>query len=902
MLRILILTGLLAGSCLFPLHSVAQQRDSTRTQPSDSLSIARQDTNRTSTPSPSRASTDNRRASTDGIKDAVRFQSSDSLVFRLAGQRKAQLYGSASVKHEAGELNAGQISMNLNTNTVEAISETPDDTLSYPVLKRQQDEIKSTRILFNYQSQKGKFESAYVQVQDGNLIGSQVKNVNAEEVFIKDGIYSTCPTDHLYYYIKARKMKVVDQDEIFFSDARLYILDIPYPFIFPFGYVPADIQKTKSGLLTPTYVFNNTSTRGIGLQNLGWFQYFNDYLTGQASVDLFTSGTFFSNGRLNYRRTGSYDGRIEIGYSVEQGLEPSDRDFSKTTNRRLAVVHNQQFSPYARVAASIDLRTSDYFLRNSFDIDDRSQQISNSKLGYNYQHPSGIFNFGINTQLAQNFTNNSTNLTGPNSTFSLRAISPFQQGVNNPQQKARFYEGLTFNYRNNFSSDFRYAPIDGDSATVSFFDALFDPSLYREATGNDNHYRYGFQQVGSIALNNLLGSQYLNASASLNFNEFWYPTRTRRTFDPATNTVIQERERGFFTAREFNTSISLNTTIFGISNRRIGAFKGFRHTIRPTISYAYRPDFSDPSFGFYEEVQTDTLGNTRLFSLYDQEVFRGPGAGEQQVLNFRVQNVLETKQVKRDTTGEVRSRKLKLIDDFSFNGSYNFAADSLNLSQVSSNLSSTVVNGINFRARATFAFYERDSLGRQINTFLWENGGNVTQLQNLNVAVSTSFRGGRRGVQVTTPVYRRQYDPYNQSFFNPVDPFFWDEPIVSRNDPWSLTLNFNYQWQYRFNQSPRRSATLNANNITFNLTPLWSFSTRLGYDFIQKELTPTQFNLTRVMECWTLAFQINPFGDFQYYFFSLRVNSQQIQGLFQKLPILNNLERNSSPSGTTIYR
>ncbi|MEQ9265583.1 MAG: LPS-assembly protein LptD, partial [Balneolaceae bacterium] len=101
--------------------------------------------------------------------------------------------------------------------------------------------------------------------------------------------------------------------------------------------------------------------------------------------------------------------------------------------------------------------------------------------------------------------------------------------------------------------------------------------------------------------------------------------------------------------------------------------------------------------------------------------------------------------------------------------------------------------------------------------------------------------------------------------------------------------------------SPTRSATLNANSISFNLTPKWRFATTLGYDFIQKELTPSQFNLNRSLECWDLSFQISPFGDFQYYFFRLSVNSAQIQTLFQKLPILKNLERSSSPTGGSIY-
>jgi hypothetical protein len=110
---------------------------------------------------------------------------------------------------------------------------------------------------------------------------------------------------------------------------RLFILDIPYPLVFPFGYVPAGIESRRSGLLEPTYVYQNTSTRGIGLQNLGWFQYINDYFTAQTSFDLFTSGTFFNESRMQYRKTGSFNGSVTMGYSREQGLEPTDPGFTE---------------------------------------------------------------------------------------------------------------------------------------------------------------------------------------------------------------------------------------------------------------------------------------------------------------------------------------------------------------------------------------------------------------------------------------------------------------------------------------------------------------------------------------------------------------------------------------------
>ncbi len=833
------------------------------------------------------------------IKDAVEFQSNDSLVINLRDGRKAFLFGQAKVSHTAGELTAGEIEMDIKKNQVEATAQSAADTLSYPVLKRETDEIRSTRILFNYKTQKGKFEEAKIKVPDGYLIGSKVKNVNPDEVFIEDGIYSTCPPDYLYYYIKAKKMKVVDQEEVFFSNARLYILDIPYPIIFPFGYVPASLEKKTSGLLTPTYAFEAQSSRGIGLQNLGWFQYFNDYLTGQISSDVYTSGTFFTSTNFQYRKRNSFSGNINLGYSRDQGLEKTDPGFTTSVQKSVSINHNQEFSPYSRINAGINLRTADYYTRNSFDIDDRASTNSTSKIAYNYSHPDNDFNFSINSQLTQNFNNNTTTLTGPNSTFSLKTLTPFKSQVSNDP---KWYESVSIRYNNSFNSRFNYAPIDADSAEISFIDALFDPDKYQEATGNEDHFRYGFQQTAGISLGRLLSSPFLNLSASANYNEYWYPTTTRQSFSPDStsdpNPIKTEQVRGFASARDFNLGLSFSTTFYGVSSKKIGKLEGFRHTAIPSISYTYRPDFSDKIWGFYRSVNTDSTGeNSRRYSIFSNEIFGGPGSGEQQSLTFSLRNVFETKIVTRDTTGEVNEKKLKLIDNLSASTSYNFAADSLHFSDIRTSLSSNALTGIRISAGANFSLYQVDSTGREFDRFFLSDGNKIAQLQSFNISATTSFKGGKGGPQVYTPVYRRSYDPFNQSRFSPIDPHFNEEPVSPLNSPWSVSLNFDYRWQFRFNQKPTKSATINANNISFRLTPKWRFNTRMGYDFIQKEITPSQFSLTRNLECWDLTFQVNPFGENQYYFFKLTLNSSQVQSLFQKLPILKNLERSSTQTG-----
>jgi len=826
----------------------------------------------------------------------VQFQASDSLVFTFEDQRKATLFGSAKVTHPSGNLSAGKVSMNLDKHLVEAETETPQDTLSQPVLQRKNDKIKSNRILFNYKTQKGKFNVARVDVQQGKLTGMKVKKMHDNVIFIENGIYSTCKLDHPHYYIKAKKMKVVNREEIFFTNAKLYILDIPYPMIFPFGYVPAKMERHQSGILPPTYAMQNKQTRGLGLQNLGWFQYFNDYLTGQASVDIFTSGTFLGDAQLNYRKRDSYSGSIRLGYSREQGLEKTDPGFSKQVNRRLNISHNQDFSPYASMNANINLRTADYFQRNSYDINDRAQTTSSSRISYRYKDPGDAFTFSLSAQQSQDFKNNTAQITGPKMSFNLRSISPFQKQGGGGRNERKWYESLNLNYSNSFDSRYRFDPVRGDSANVNWFQALTNPSKYREATDNLHYIDYAFKQNGSMSLSNLIPSQFINTSASFNINEYWYPATLRKSFNADSNRVEDRLKKGFTAARDFSTGVSMSTTFYGIWNKNISNLEGFRHTVRPSLSFSYRPDFSSDFWGYYRTVQTDTLGHTRKYSIFENGLIGGPGAGEQRALSFNLDNVFETKQVKRDSTGEKHEKTLRLIDQLNGGLSYNFAADSLNLSQLRTSFSSSVVKGLRFSANANFDFYARDSLGRRINRFLWNTSGRLAQMTSFNLTASTRFSGGQQGgmrMQETQPNFPAHYNPLNQRVFHNVDPTFNTQPVQNVDVPWSLSLSFTYSWNYRFNRKPTRRAVLNAQNIQFQLTPKWSVSTQLGYDFIQHKLTPSRFSMHRSLHMWNLNFQMNPFGEFQFYLFSLTVNDSQLQSLFQKLPILNNLKRSS---------
>ncbi len=858
--------------------------------------------------------------------EIINFSARDSLLIDLSSGRIASLFGNARVEHPSGKLTAGRIRLDLDQNlaTAEAtripIDETdqsdlfrrwltrkgdyftPVDTLSMPTLIRDNDEVRSRRIQFNYVTERGKFDVAEVTLDQGNVTGTAVKNPAPHVVFIEDGMFSTCELDHPHYYIRANRMKVVDEDELFFTNARLYILDIPYPLIFPFGYVPSRIQRNRSGLLEPRLAFQDQARRGLGIENLGWFQYFNDYLTGSIAASIFTSATYFADGNLNYALRDRYRGSIRLGYSREQGLEPTDPDFSRLVNSRLEINHQQTFNPYASGTANINLRTSDYFLRNSYDISERSETSTSSRVAFNYRQPDGIYTFGLSMQQSQNFANNTVQLQGPNANYSFRRFNPFERTRRGADQS--WYETLALTYGGQFSSRFDYRPtLDPETGNpiedISWTQALFNPDKHREATGSIDHIRLGFSHRADITTQ-LSTSDFLNITTNARYNEVWYPETVRKELDEDENRLIDRIEPGIAAARTFNTSLNFGTTIYGISNARLGSLEGFRHTMRPSVSFNYQPDFTTDFWGYFREVQADTLGNTTKYSIFERGILGGPSAGEQRAISFSIGNVFETKQVRRDTTGERSERIIRIIDDLRANINYNFAAEQFKLSDLNTSMSSNILQNIRINANATFSFYDQDSTGRAINEYRWDNGTYLPRLTSISVNASTQLTPGRGGMPSFEPgpaYYPWFYDPFDQSIFRNVDPQFNRQPGRPLSIPWSASLRFSYSWRFIDFNNTQKSAVLNADNVQFSLTPGWQIGTSIGYDFIRKELTPSRFNITRNLHCWRMSFEWNPFGDFQFFLFTLSVNDSQMRSLFQMLPGLNNLDRRDSPIG-----
>ena len=111
--------------------------------------------------------------------------------------------------------------------------------------------------------------------------------------------------------------------------------------------------------------------------------------------------------------------------------------------------------------------------------------------------------------------------------------------------------------------------------------------------------RTGIQHRADASTNITLFN-YFTLSPSVNYREVRnFQSLYKRYEDNITNedatmgAIVSDTISGFRTFREYSTSLNLSTNIYGTFEFKKGRLKAIRHTIRPSISFSYRPDFAD---------------------------------------------------------------------------------------------------------------------------------------------------------------------------------------------------------------------------------------------------------------------------------------------------------------------
>lgn len=828
--------------------------------------------------------------SSGGVDRPVHFKAADSLVVSLGTDEGdlGRLYGGSAVDYGDSRLEAWRVEILFDRDELRADG-LPSDTglVGGPVFHQGDETFNGERLAFNLRTERGRVVAARTAIEEGFIRADVVKATEDSTLFIRNGVYTTCPcVDDPSYSLRSSKMKIVNRKWIYTGPIQLYLYNIPTPLWLPFGFLPAT-EGRRSGPLPPSY---GEDEFGFYLRDFGWYFALSDYIDLQLQGSLWTRGSFEIRALSRYRKRYGFDGQLQLSSGRFRNGESGDPNFSIRKTGSLRWTHRQPISPTANFDANVNLSSSGYLRGVSQDYDDRTRQTIQSSVQYSKRW--GGRSLTVKASQRQVVESGSVSMTFPSLSFSQSSFKPLQRSGRAPGTSERFYEKLTVSY--SFSADNRYdftRQSDTSAVDVNWIDALLSQNDFERATGKEE--RFAFRASHRVPVSApfsvnrlpLLGAFQMNLSPGVSYTEDWFVRTERQSVEETKDgtKVVTRSVPGFFALRQYSASLSASSTFYGIFPLRVGPYSGLRHTVRPSIGFGYRPDFQSERWG-YTRSYVDTLGNENAYPIVSIV-----GSGEQQSLTFALNNTFETRRLPDDSTAAgARSRTVKLLD-LNLSSSYNLAADSLGFGFINLTGRTRLFGQVDVDFRSRFSPYRVSETGADLNEYAFAWGSPLGRLTSASLTVRTSLRSGtQRGAGRPLTTARAGFAPDGSNPFDPVSPTLQQPFGGSETDfsiPWSVSLDLTYgitrsrDFQRQGIKSTRR-AILNT-SFDFSLTPNLKITGRSGYDFELGRVVTTNLAIARDFSCWQMALTWVPFGDYQSWGFDLHVKSGHLRDLLR---------------------
>lgn len=838
---------------------IAAIQDSLKQSPEDSLAMK--------SPQPS-SDTSFRTVQTSPLTEPVAYQAKDSIIMTL-NPKKIYLYREAAVRYGTLDLKAYYIEVDLDKKELYARGLWDSVSASWlerPIFNDKEKSFDADELRYNFETRQGLVTRIFTKEGEGFLHGERVKykqerykKDTTEVVYVRHGSYTTCNAPEPHFGIRAGKIKVIPRKRIITGPAYMVLSDIPTPLAFPFGYFPNSEERT-SGVIFPQYGYQ--AVTGFFFRDGGYYYAISPKMDLKLMGSLFTNGSWAagasSDYKIRYKMSGS------LGFNFSRRIEGNDpkikNEFSRSNEWRFRWTHTQdpKSLPGFSFRSDVNVVTAGFNKFNQFNVNEFIQNKFTSTIALGYAIPRTPFNIQTNLRLDQNTTTRILNLNAPEIVWTTNRFFPFKSRKPRPRRWWRdLYEGLGIVHRTEFGQ------------RITLPDSLFRRHLNNFFAGySANGLRHSFEAATTVKM-----FKYISIVPTARYVETWNFRKTLLSYDPVTGQQIRDTLRGFYAGRTFNASVNANTNVFVFLNFRQGRVKGLRYMLQPTAGFTYAPFASTLVSGYYGPggalVRYDPFQGVGLFG--------GANQAETGAVTFALNNNLELKAAPRKDTGQ-GDVKLKIIEFLGISGSYNFFADSFQLSPFNLQTRNTYLNNkISIVFAATLDPYtvEDAGNGQFVRRPYWElsRSGKLARLTNLNLNVTFNIAG--RSERNMLPIQ----PPSNTT------PEEWEYVL---NHPWEFvdfkipySLNVGYVFSY---SRPLHQATV-SNIITVSgdvrLTPHWKVDFRSAYDFYQKKFSPsaTSLGFSRDLHCWQMDFQWIPFGTLASYIFTLRAKAALLQDL-----------------------
>jgi hypothetical protein len=801
----------------------------------------------------------------------VAYHADDSMVMDIP-QKNIKLYGKKStIKYADNNLEAPHIEYDQNTNLVRAhiTKDSLGKVIAYPTFTQADFKTTSDTIVFNMLTRKGLTKGTYTQQGEMYVYGEKIKKVSDDVFYALRGRFTTCNLDTPHFAFVSSKIKFIKNKMAFTGPVHPEFEGVPIPVILPFGIYPLT-QGRHSGLISPSFTANDQM--GLALEGLGYYKILSP------NWDVIFRGTLYSYGgwtaSVNPRYYKRYRYQGNLGFDLQRFKTnfKGDPDFSSSQTMNIRWNHNSDSKarPGVTFSANVNAGSSKF---NEQVPNSPTRNFTNqlySSITYSKVWKDKPFNLTVSANHNQNTLQRLINLNLPDVAFNVNTLYPFRR--KEPVGDTKWFENLGIALNTSAKS------------LSSFYDTA--GNIGRQFVDN---LQWGASHNVPITLS-LPQLGPLQFAPSISYQEKWYQQKIRRVWNSVDRKDDTLKTRGFYRAYEMTFGVSASTRIFGMYTFKGGKVQAIRHEIRPYISANYKPDINKKD---WYNLQVDTAGRLERHSVYEGSIYGAYSEGEFGGLSFGVDNNISMKvRNKKDTSAE-GVKKISLIDGFSITGSYNFLRDSLKLDVLNLSARSNLFEKINITASGVLDPYEKDSLGRSIDTYIWKKHPiSLGRLIAGSVSMQTSFRGGDKTKPANPPNTGIGQENMNRSGM-PLDEYDQELAYINNNPgefvdfsiPWNIDLSYSLRFNRFYDITERRfTKTFGQDvnwNSSLNLTPKWKIGVNGFYNITDNELGTISMYLSREMHCWQMAINISPVG--KYKFFNLSISPKS--GLLRDLKI-----------------
>lgn len=789
----------------------------------------------------------------EALESKVIYKAKDSIRFEYEGN-KLFLFGDAFVEYEGMSLKAEFIEIDNEKNTMTAYGK--KDSLGKetgnPLFKDGEEEIESRKIVYNLKTKRGKIYDVVTKEGDLILKGSEVKKDSNNVVYMKDLRCIPCEFADSRTIFRAKRAKIIPDDKIVTGPMFLEIGGVPTPLGLPFGYFP-NSKKRHSGILMP--FFNSSENLGFNLKDGGFYWGINEQTDMTIRGDIYTNGSWGIRTLNSYNVKYKYTGALTLGFSE---FRTGEKEIPSSYNKQRDILINwrhtqdQKSNPTVRFSSDVNIRTSKYNKFNALNTGQYLQNTFQSNISYSKSFKTS--SLSLNARHNQNTQTKLMEISFPELTFNVNRFYPFKKEgrvKQNPIDKIGI--SYLFEARNTLTG--------------------FDTAIFK---GNiDDKLKYGARHSLPISTNITL-FKYFTLTPAVNLSALMYTKTTQKSLDFTTNTILIDTVKAFKTGYDANFSTALTTKVFMDYLFKTKRLSQIRHLLIPTLNYTYRPDFGAEQFGFWKDVITDTVTRrTTKYSVFENTLFGGPSIGKQNSLGINLNNNIEAKLKRSTDTGFVYN-KVQLLQNIGINGTYNFAADSNKLSNISVGGRTKIWKYFDLVFGSVFNPYVTQTVNNfTSNTrfYTFNETGKLANFTSGNIALSAAFSSN------TTQSMRIKKPDLTNGAEQGAAVSKANETSQEQL-PWNLNIYYNVTFN-KINTKLTNIQTLNFSGDV-QVTKYWKLGVTSGYDFNAKNLSYTSMNLYRDLKCWEARIDWVPFGFRKSYSLTINLKTSMLSDV--KIP------------------